>query len=68
MMTHAVRFREGNRQLTLVFVYNCRGLWIVESEKHVVLEPKVAKGWQRFLMRELHSIDIDNPPIVSPPY
>jgi hypothetical protein len=50
---YAVRFREGERQITLAFDFGCPHLWIVETQRQVTLAPKIAEGWQSFLKRQM---------------
>lgn len=50
---HAVRFVRGSEQITLVFDFGCREVWIVESQRRVTLAPKIAAGWQSFLGRHM---------------
>jgi len=52
-MEYAVRFSRGGEQMTLVFDFGCRGVWIVESQQHATLAPKIAAGWQSFLTRHM---------------
>lgn len=52
---YAVRFREGERQITLAFDFGCPHLWIVETQRQVTLAPKIAEGWQSFLKRQMGS-------------
>lgn len=50
---YAVRFSRGGEQMTLVFDFGCRGVWLVESQQRATLAPKIAEGWQSFLTRHL---------------
>jgi hypothetical protein len=50
---YAVRFSRGGEQMTLVFDFGCRSVWIVESQQHATLAPKIAEGWQSFLSRHM---------------
>ena len=54
LILHAVRFREGERRITLAFDFGCRRVWIVETQKNVTLAPKIASGWESFLQRQMN--------------
>jgi hypothetical protein len=52
---YAVRFREGERQITLAFDFGCPHVWVVETQRQITLAPKIADGWQSFLKRQMAS-------------
>lgn len=62
LILYAVRFREGQRQITLAFDFGCREVWVVESQRHVTLAPKIAGGWESFLKRQMNAESKASPP------
>jgi hypothetical protein len=52
-MLYAVRFVRGGKEITLAFDFGCNEVWVVESQRHVTLAPKIATGWQSFLSRHM---------------
>lgn len=54
-LLYAVRFREGEQKITLVFDFGCPHVWVVETQRQVTLAPKIAEGWQSFLKRQMAS-------------
>jgi hypothetical protein len=60
-LLYAVRFREGERQVTLVFDFGCPDVWIVETQRQATLAPKIAEGWQSFLQRQMASEPVKSP-------
>lgn len=58
---YAVRFREGERQITLAFDFGCPHVWIVETQQRVTLAPKIAEGWQSFLKRQMATGPVKSP-------
>lgn len=67
VIRHAVRFHGPGQQVTLVFDYGCSRMWIVETQREVMLAPKIAAGWQSFLTRELGPAPPTDPAWLSPP-
>jgi hypothetical protein len=54
LILYAVRFRDGDQMTTLAFDFGCRQVWVVETQKHVTLAPKIAGGWESFLKRQMN--------------
>jgi hypothetical protein len=50
---YAVRFHQGDQQITLAFDFGCHSVHVVETHKEVVLETKIASGWESFLQRQM---------------
>jgi len=48
---YAVRFT-GDSRATLAFDFGCQSVWHVEPGKSATLIPKVAEGWESFLIRQ----------------
>jgi hypothetical protein len=48
---YAVRFT-GHSRATLAFDFGCQSVWHVEQGKSATLIPKVAQGWESFLIRQ----------------
>jgi hypothetical protein len=51
--THAIRFEDGSREVTVLFDLPGKRLANLQAQREVSINPRIAENWQRFIDRNL---------------
>jgi hypothetical protein len=52
LWTHALRFQDGAREVTVLFDLQGKRLGNLQTQREVEIIPKIAENWQRFIERQ----------------